>query len=224
ITAQRELTPRRHVVKVHQGIDLDEVRAFAGQGRERRAALGWDDRTIVGIVGWLVGWKGQDVFLRAAARVARSHPDVRFVVVGGPGEASFERRLHDLADEVGLGERVVFTGHQSPAYPWFDAIDIVVHSSWGSPFDLVVLEAMALGKPVVATSVGGTGEVVVLDERTGLLVAPGDEGATAAAIGRFLDEPGLAKRVGDAARAHVEQFSDRAMAERFAAVMDGVLR
>ncbi|MEO7556225.1 MAG: glycosyltransferase, partial [Acidimicrobiales bacterium] len=75
ITAQRELTPRRHVVKVHQGIDLGEVRAFAGQGRELRAGLGWDDRTIIGIVGWLLGWKGQDVFLRAAARVARSHPD-----------------------------------------------------------------------------------------------------------------------------------------------------
>lgn len=221
--AQSELTPKRRVRKVHQGIDLDAVRAHRGHGAELRRAEGWGDEIVIGIVGWLIGWKGQDVFLRAAAELAPRWKDVRFAVVGGPGDRDFERELKQLAAELGIADRVLFTGHRDDVYDWFDALDIVVHSSWGSPFDLVVIEAAALGKPVVATSFGGTGEVVVIDGRTGWLVPPGDAQATAAAVERYLLDPEKAASMGAAGSTHVEQFSELRMTEHFAAVIDEVL-
>jgi glycosyltransferase involved in cell wall biosynthesis len=221
--AQRELSPKRRLRKAYPGIDLEAVRARRGCGAALRRAEGWTDETVIGIVGWLLGWKGQDVFLRACADLAPRWPDTRFVVVGGPGDADFERELHQLARDLGIGDRVLFTGHRDDAYDWFDAMDIVVHSSWGSPFDLVALEALALAKPLVATSFGGTAEAVVLDGETGLLVPPGDPAATAAAVERFLRDPAAAAAMGETGSRHVDQFSEQCMAERFAAVLDEVL-
>jgi glycosyltransferase involved in cell wall biosynthesis len=212
------------VHKVHQGIDVALARRAEGRGAAIRAGLGLaDDEPLVGIVGWLHPWKGQDVFLRCAAEVAAKHDRARFVVVGGPGDASFEDRLKHLAGELGLESRLTMAGHQSDPYPWFDALDVMVHASWGSPFDLVVIEAMALGKPVVATDQGGTGEVVVVDGESGHLVAPGDHDAMAEAVLRYLDDPVHRAAVGAAARERSDRFTHAAMAARMAEVLDEVV-
>jgi glycosyltransferase involved in cell wall biosynthesis len=224
VAGQRELTPDVPVHKVHQGIDLALARRAEGRGAAIRAGLGLaDDEPLVGIVGWLHPWKGQDVFLRCAAEVAAQHDRARFVVVGGPGDAAYEERLRTLAAELGLGSRLTMAGHQSDPYPWFDALDVLVHASWGSPFDLVVIEAMALGKAVVATDQGGTGEVVVVEGESGHLVAPGDHGAMARTVLRYLEDPVHRAAMGAAARARSERFTHAAMAARMAEVLDGVL-
>lgn len=223
VAGQRELTPRTPVHKVHQGIDVDAVRRHAGAGARVRAQLGVGDAPLVGIVGWLQPWKGQDVFLRAAAAVAAHEPAARFVVVGGPGDTAFERRLHAVVEELGLVDRTHLVGHQPDPWSWFDALDVVVHSSWGSPFDLVVIEAMALGKAVVATNQGGTGEVVVIEGETGHLVAPGDHRATADAVLRYLRDPVHRAAMGAAARVRADRFTEAAMARRMAEVLDEVL-
>lgn len=224
VAGQRELTPRTEVRKVHQGIDVEAVRRFEGRGAAIRDRLGVaPDVPLVGIVGWLQPWKGQDVFLRAAAEVAARHDGARFVVVGGAGDEAFERRLHELVGELGLDGRVDLVGHQSEPWSWFDALDVVVHASWGSPFDLVVIEAMALGKPVVATNKGGTGEVVVLDGETGHLVDPGDHHATAVAVLRYLEDPAHRAALGAAARQRADRFTDAAMTAAMAEVLDEVV-
>jgi glycosyltransferase involved in cell wall biosynthesis len=134
VAAQRRLTPRLRVSKVHLGSAVDQIRSRRGSGRAVRARLGWDDNPIVGIVGRLQPWKGQAVFLRAAAQVASVRPDARFLVVGGAilgWEGDYPAELYRLAAELGLKGRVHFAGHQSDVYPWFDALDVVVHASEG---------------------------------------------------------------------------------------------
>jgi glycosyltransferase involved in cell wall biosynthesis len=103
-----------------------------------------------------------------------------------------------------------------------DALDIVVHASLGEPFGLVVVEAMALGKPIVATNVGGPAEIVI-DGVSGLLVRPGDADGLAMALRRLLAEPGLARRLSEGARTRAERFSDEIMSSEVATVLNGLV-
>lgn len=220
--AQRRATPRREVRLIHLGTDLSQVRDARGAGAAVRQARGWGAGPVVGIVGRLEPWKGQDVFLRAAARIARARPDVRFAVVGGAvlgWEGDYPASLHRLAAELGIADRTDFTGHQESVYPWFDALDVVVHASIGEPFGLVLVEAMALGKPLVAAASGGPLEIVE-PEVSGLLFPPGDDEALADSVLRVLGDAALAGRLGQNAPSRAERFSDQRMAESFAALLD----
>jgi len=219
--AQRELTPRRRVEVVPLGIDLKRVRAAAGGGARLRRREGLGQGPVIGMAGWIWPWKGQDVFLRAAAALTDRWPAARFVIVGGTGDEAFRRRLDDLVGELGLAGRVVFAGNRPDVYDWFDAMDVAVHASWGEAFGLVLVEAMALGTPVVATSVGGPSEIIE-DGSSGLLVAPGDQRAMAEAIARALD-PVVAARLGSAAAARAERFSTERMVAGMATLFDDVL-
>src|SRR5207247_11054153 len=123
---------------------------------------------------------------------------------------------------VGLAERVVFAGYRADVPAVLDEVDVVVLPSSVEGMPLVLLEAMAHRRPVVATPVGGTPEVVV-DGETGLLVPPRDPRALADAIRRLLDDPDLAKRLGDAGRRRVElHFSLEAMNRRILELYDEV--
>lgn len=219
--AQRELTPRRRVEVVPLGVDLDAVRAGGGRGAALRRREGLGPGPVIGMAGWIWPWKGQDVFLRAAAQLADRWPTATFVLVGGTGDETFRRQLDGLVTAVGLSRRVVFAGDRRDVYDWFDAMDVAVHASWGEAFGLVLVEAMALGTPVVATSAGGPSGIIE-DGRSGFLVPPGDHRAMADAIARALD-PEVAARVGAAASARAEHFSTDRMATAIAALFDDVL-
>ena len=220
-SAQRALTPRRRVEMVPLGVDLGRVRAATGRGGDLRRREGLGPGPVIGMAGWIWPWKGQDVFLRACAALAGRWPTARFVLVGGTGDEAFRRRLDEMVDEFGLADRVVFAGDRPDVYDWFDAMDVAVHASWGEAFGLVLVEAMALGTPVVATSAGGPSEIVV-DGESGLLVPPGDHRAMADAIARTLD-PAVAATMGAAAAVRAGQFSADRMAATFAALLDDVL-
>jgi glycosyltransferase involved in cell wall biosynthesis len=220
-TAQRRVAPRRHVVVVPAGIAVGEVQARTGSGAPIRARLGWGDDPVVGMVGRLAAWKGHDVFLRSAALLAERLPRARFVVVGGPGRARADGRspsVHRLAGDLGVGDRTLFAGHQDDPYPWLDACDVVVNASDDEPFGLVVLEAMALGKPVVATAAGGPRRIVEHD-RSGLLVPPRAPVEMALAIEQVLTDPVVAARLGAGARRRVHDFEEETMADRFARIL-----
>lgn len=224
VAAQRRLTPRPRIELVHPGVDTAAVARRAGSGAAVREQLGWQARPVVGIVGRLQEWKGQEVFLHAAAQVAARHPEAVFAVVGGAvlgWEGDYPQRLRRLADELGIAGSVHFAGHQDDVYPWFDACDVVVHASFGEPFGLVLVEAMALGKPLVATAAGGPTEIIV-DGESGLLVPPGDHESMAAAIGRALADEGLRARLATGAPARAEVFDERVMAAKFAALLDDI--
>src|SRR5262249_38304028 len=155
-----------------------------------------------GIVGPLVSWKGQDVFLRAAKRVLEKVPDAYAFVVGRvpSEERGYGETLRDLAAELGIADRVIFTGYRADIPDVLRLLDVVAHASViPEPFGRVIAEAMAMGRPVVASSAGGPTEIIE-DGRTGFLVAPRDDEALAARITELLQDPAKATRVGEAAR------------------------
>jgi glycosyltransferase involved in cell wall biosynthesis len=225
VAAQRVLAPDARVVKIHPGVAVTAIAGRRGAGSRIRAALGWEPSRIVGIVGRLERWKGQEIFLRAAALVAGRHPDVRFAVIGGAllgNEGSYPDDLEQLAAELGLADRVCFAGHQMDVYPWFDALDVAVHASRGEPFGLVVVEAMALGKPLVATVPGGPAEIVE-DGVSGLLVPFGTPDALAEAVNRILDDRALGAALGREASRRAPLFSEERMADCFASLLSDLL-
>jgi len=193
---------------IHNGLDLDDFPADL-DGRVARQELGLRvDGAVVGIVGRLVGWKGHDVFLRALARVASKQPQVQGLIVGGPEVNSphLPRQLRQLAASLDLGEAVHFAGHRDEIGPAIAAMDILAHTSTEpEPFGRVLIEGMAMSKPVVASAAGGVPEIII-DGETGLLVTPGDVDALAEALLSLLQDPHRAAVLGSAGRRRVEDL------------------
>jgi glycosyltransferase involved in cell wall biosynthesis len=189
-----------------------------------------EDRLIVALVARLVRWKGHAVFLRALAQLAPEYPQLHGLIVGGWSEADnrsgplaggepYQQELFTLAQELGLKERVTFTGYTDATAYTFAAADIVVHTSTlPEPFGRVIVEAMAAARPVIAARAGGVPEIVE-DKITGLLTSPGDVDSLAAAMRQLLSDPALRHRMGEAGRARAElEYSVSRMAARFTEV------
>ncbi len=181
---------------------------------------------VVGIVGRVSPTKGQDVFLRAAAIVARARPEVRFRIVGAAlfAEQAFADEVTALVDRLGLTDRVELTGFTDDPVAAMDALDVVVHASTvAEPFGQVVAEAMARGVPVVATRGGGVDEIVVPEgpggaEPLGRLVPAADPAALAdAVLATLADE----HRHATAARA-LADVAARFPVSRTAAIVTGM--
>jgi phosphoheptose isomerase/glycosyltransferase involved in cell wall biosynthesis len=159
-------------------------------------------------LGRLVERKGVDVVVRALAQVPQAH----LTVAGGPersalGEDPEARRLTALAEEYGVSDRLTLTGRvdRQEAARLLSAADIVTCTPWYEPFGIVPLEAMACGRPVVGSAVGGLLDSID-DGTTGLLVPPRDVDATAAAIRRLAEDPALAECMGRAGRQRVQEL------------------
>ncbi|SOC47149.1 hypothetical protein SAMN05660748_0649 [Blastococcus aggregatus] len=173
------------------------------------------------VVGRLSAIKGQDTAIRAAALVRAAGHDVTLTLVGDcyPGYEAVEVELRDLAVREGVDDVTVFTGFQDPA-PYVAGADVVLVPSRVESFGLVAVEALLLGRPVVAARTGGLLEVI-RDGETGLLVDADDPRALAGAVLRLLRDPQLATALGTAGRADAEaRFS---MAAFTAALAEAVL-
>lgn len=183
---------------VHDGIDPARVVAKA-DGASARARFGIPvDAPLVGVVGNVKGWKGQDTLIRAMRHVVQRWPETRCLVVGSNADPPYMRKIEQHVAEANLGDRVIFTGYEKFPAACMAAMDVVVHTSTApEPFGLVVLEGMALGRPVVATRHGGPLDVVVEGE-SGFLTPPDDEHALAQVLDRLLADPALRRRVGEA--------------------------
>jgi glycosyltransferase involved in cell wall biosynthesis len=180
---------------------------------------------LIGMVGRIAPWKGQDVFIEAAATVVRQGFRARFCIVGAAmfGEEPFERGLRDRVASLGLGDRVEFLGF-SDVPSVLRSLDVLVHASrTPEPFGQVIIEGMAAELPVIATNGGGACEIIE-NGRTGLLVPMGDAGALAHALGELLAEPGRARALAAAGRRHVlEHFTIEQSARRSEALYERVL-
>jgi len=203
---------------IYDGIDLGRYTTVPTK-EAARAALGLPQgRRIALALGRLVPWKGQDLFLRAMRHVADAMPDALGLVVGAAETYSldFEPALHALAEELRLGDAVRFMGHVADPLLPLAAADVLAHTSTTpEPFGLVMLEAMAAGRPVVTPAEGGGLEIVV-DGETGLHVAPRDEQALAQALLALLRDAPRAERMGQAGR---ERVSNVFTVRQFAAEM-----
>lgn len=149
--------------------------------------------------------KGQRELLRALAAVKREIPDVMLAIVGSdfPEGSGETQMLKTLAKELELGGNVIFAGQRGDISNLLAACDVFALPSFLEPFGLVFAEAMAMKRPVVALSNGGTPEVVAHD-KSGLLSQPGDIDALSANILRLLRDPALRERLGENGRKRVE--------------------
>ena len=210
--------PRMPVV--YDGIDFEHFRPQRSTEEVRRDLGFASTDLVIGMFGNVQPWKGQDVTLRAMAAVASEFPNLVCLLAGGVvrGAEWYQTSLEEFVRSHGLEGRVRFLGSRSDVPDLLNAIDVPVHASvTPEPFGRVLIEAMALGKPVVATAAGGPLEIVV-PERTGLLARPGDDVEMAAVLRRLLRDPALRASMGEAGRrrAH-EHFS----LESFARNMQG---
>lgn len=199
----------RTVYPLHHAVDLEnydpEKYARATDLRERFPGC-----RLVGLVGRVMPWKGQDVFIKSAVKAVEEFPDLRLLIIGddpAPGKP-FRKAMEVLAKEKGIADNVVFMGWQRDIPAKLAQLDIFVHASVRpEPFGIVIIEAMAMKKPVIATDAGGVPEIVVLGE-TGYLTPIGDTGTMEEALLKLLRDPEGAMRMGEKGRKRVEQFFD----------------
>src|ERR671936_677694 len=206
---ERQGYPRRRIEVVYNGVDVPASGAY------RR-----NEPARIGEIARFCDVKGQRELLHAVARL----PDARLVLAGRDLEqgGAFQDELERESERLGIRERVEVGFHEDvPAL--LETLDVVALPSWTEGLPLVLLEAMARGRPVVATPVGGTPERVT-DGETGLLVPPRDPEALAEALRRVLDDPDLARRLGEAARARVAQrFTAAEQERRMVEIYDSVV-
>jgi glycosyltransferase involved in cell wall biosynthesis len=182
---------------------------------------------VLASVSRLFSWKGQRELLRAFAALCPRFTNLRLLIVGADAQevepGSFSQELKALARTLGVESRVFFTGARSDVPRVLAACDVFTLPSFEEPFGLVFLEAMAMQKPVVAVSNGGTPEVVD-DAHSGLLSPAWDVPALTNNIAALLEDPGLRARMGAHGRARVlERFSARRMAADAGAAYERIL-
>jgi glycosyltransferase involved in cell wall biosynthesis len=177
---------------------------------------------VVSCAARLFRGKGQDDVIRAVARIRSEVPDLRLLIIGEDDrqamDTSFAAQLKGLACQLGVADRVYFTGFRTDMPALLAASDVFALPSFQEPFGLVYLEAMAMKKPVIALDNGGTPEVVE-HGKSGLLSPPGDLSSLARNLLALLREPELRARMGDYGRRQVEaRFTPQRMADDAARV------
>jgi glycosyltransferase involved in cell wall biosynthesis len=219
--AQARLFPRRRTFTVAAGSPVPVTDA-APEPLQLPAGA-----PIVGLVGRLQPWKGQDRLLRAQAILRDRGHEMHLVIVGGDSyglSPDYAASLPPLVRELGLTDAVTMTGEVPDAGPYIEQMDILVNASDPEPFGIVILEGMARGVATVAVDSGGPAEFVQ-DGHTGVLARSGEPRALAEALERVLVSPALREQIGRAGRErYLEEFTDAAMRRRFFARMEETLQ
>jgi glycosyltransferase involved in cell wall biosynthesis len=217
---------RDNLCVIANGLDPAKVKPVRPP-QEVRAAVGAGPATrIIGLVGNIKEWKGQDVVVRALPAILARVPDLRCVLVGDTAatDAPYGDEVRRIASELGVDGHVCFTGYQKNVPDFLNVMDVAIHASVApEPFGRVLLEAMALHKPVVGSRSGAVPEIVV-DGETGFTVEPGNPQALADAVIALLSDPERAQRMGDAGARRLEStFHIRRNVERTMALYDHLL-
>jgi len=205
--ARRLLPEAVPITTIYNVIDPEK---FRSEGRtldldKLAGLLSPPDGTIrVGLIATFAHWKGHETFLRAISVFPRNCK-VHFYVIGGPiyvtpGSQWDVETLKKLSEELGIADRVSFTGFVEDAAAAIRTLDIVVHASTErEPFGLVIIQTMACGRPIISSALGGASELVE-PEVDGITFPAGDSEALAAAIQRLANDPELRARLGRAGR------------------------
>lgn len=187
------------LITIYDGVNTEEL-AVESQPKATRERIGLEaDRLVAGVVARLdCAKKAQDVFVAAIPGIAKAHPGAQFLLVGdGPDRERIEQMIGDLPE----GQRPVMAGSRSDLADVLAALDVLVICSRWESVPKVLLEAMWLERPIVATNVGDIAEV--LDASCGRLIAPDDPQALAAAVAGLLAEPAAARELGRRAKARI---------------------
>jgi glycosyltransferase involved in cell wall biosynthesis len=211
---------------IRGAIDVDPFLYATGRARIRAEWGVGDDEVLIGMAGRVTRWKGQSVFVQAAKLISGRHAKVKFAAVGGVFDTDkfYMEQFHEEVRAAGLQDKLTINDFRHDMPDVFAAYDIfVLPSTLPEPFGLVVIEAMASGKPVVATAPGGPSETVA-DGETGFLVPPSNPAAIAEALEKLLADQPRRMSMGEAGRKRAcELFSLPRYVKEFEELYDSVL-
>lgn len=203
--------PPERVITMHDAVDTELFSLSRVSTTRVRQEFGFNDRDlVVGFVGRFSPGKGHQEFLIAASILARKHSNIRFLVVGEAsfGEQAYERKIRAMCTSLGLDGIVMFAGFRTDIADVMAAFDILAFPSYAEAFGLVLIEAMAMERPVVASNCDGVLDIV-LDGVTGIHVNPRDPQQLADAIEKLGNDPELRRKMGKAGRKRVEELFDQ---------------
>ncbi len=192
--------PAARITTVPLGLNPDEMRRSEELRDKVRREFGLaGNELLLGNVGRLVPFKGQEYLLRSFAAAARSRPGVKLAIVG---DGELDVPLKRLASDLGISDRIIFTGFRDDIPSLYSAMDVYVHTSiegGGETFPFALLQALAFGLPMVVTDVGEVGAMVVHGV-TGFALKERDTEGISAALAKLLDDPALRASMGRESR------------------------
>ena len=224
-----ETIQRKKVVVLYNGFPQEEFRSVSAERiRAFRKQYGLGQELLAGVVGRIkMIRKGQETFVKSIDLIKDKYPDAKFLLIGSPfpGNEEHLELITDLIKKLELEKCIVYTGDVQDIKAAVSALDIVVLSSGTpEPFGGVVAEAMALGKPVVGTKIGGT-EEQILHERTGMLVEPNNAQNMAEALDTLLKSRTLRKRMGEMGhQRYLQHFEFSVFYKKIQSLYNGLLR
>jgi glycosyltransferase involved in cell wall biosynthesis len=221
VALESGIDPSRITV-VYSGIDTTHS-INPSEGKRVRSQYGiTPNQLVIGTVANLFPRKGYEYLIQALAEINQKKPGVHCLIVG-EGDETYRSKLLDLVDKNGLEKVVTFTGFQQDVPSYIAAMDVFVLPSVIEGFGIVLLEAMAMEKPVVATTVGGIPEIVE-DQATGFLVPPKDSSALAQKIIYLLENPSIREKLGQAGRTRVlDRFSTGRMVSQLQSLYEELI-
>lgn len=187
---------------IYDGIELQKLDLQADGTVFRKKHNVSENTFAVGLIGLLIPWKGQRLFLQAARLLIRDIPDISILIVGGTPDEwyPFEQELKSLANESDFNGKIIFTGHVIDMPAVYNGLDVVVSASTSpEPLGTMIIECLTMARPLVAPRHGGSIEMVE-HEHTGLLFTPNNATDLATQIKRFYKNVALQKKLGSAAR------------------------
>jgi len=217
---QGGMPPHRPTRVVYPGVELErfDPKSLPSKAAVRQKLGLPQDIPIIGLTGRLQRWKGQHTLIEAMPTVLKQYPEAIAILVGGEhaDEPEYPEYLKERLTALQLEDRVQMVGLQRNVQEWVQAMDVFVHASDHEPFGIVVIEAMALGKPVIAADSGGPLEIIT-PGKDGLLTPYDNAGKLAEALLTYLNNPALCEQVGCAAIQRAQDFSTRRYAENIIA-------
>ena len=219
--------PEQKISVIYDGLELDGLDPnISGQPFRQQQHLN-DDDFAVGLVGLLIPWKGQEIFLDAAKLLQDKIPKLKMLIIGGtPDDCTpYEQILKARVKSQGLESTVLFTGHVSNMPVVYNALNVVVSASTSpEPLGTVVIESMALGRALIGPNHGGAAEMMTHNE-TGLLFEAGQANSLADMIEEFFSNPRACQTLGHKARSHaLNTFAVERHANDICNVYDQLLR
>lgn len=217
----------RKIAVVYDGIELEKMDISANGAAFRKKYNIPTSTFAVGLVGMLIPWKGQRLFIKSGRLLIQEIPNLCLIIIGGtsPGCQSYEKELKNFAGEGDLKGKIIFTGHLTDLAAVYNGLDVVVSASTSpEPLGTMVIEGMTMGRPIVAPHHGGAVEMIE-HERTGLLFQPNDATDLARCIKRCYLNPLMRDQLGQAARKKaLATFSIQKHVKTIQAVYEKVLQ
>jgi glycosyltransferase involved in cell wall biosynthesis len=199
------------IVTIHSGVDVDRYMQAKVNVQEKRRSLGLNtEGLVIGTVGWLLPIKGSMYLLKAMEEVWKGYPDTSLIYVG---KGDLERELREEASRLGVSERVSFLGWRDDIPEIMHILDIFVLPSLNEGMGRVLVEAMAAGRPVIASNVGGIPDLVI-QGKNGLLVPAADIKALARRIECLISDPDKRKEMGEKGRKMAIRFGSDSMVQK----------